>query len=90
MQTSNRLFDDISKLMTGAMGVAQGARSEAETAMKGWIDRWIADRNFVTSEEFDAVREMAAKARDQADALTARVAELEAALAAKGGKSAKG
>ena len=89
MQTSNRLFDDISKLMTGAMGVAQGARTEAETAMKGWIDRWMADRNFVTREEFDAVREMAARARDQADALTARVAELEAALSAKG-KPAKG
>jgi hypothetical protein len=84
MQTSNRLFDDISKLMTGAMGVAQGARTEAETAMKGWIDRWMADRNFVTREEFDAVREMAAKARDQAEALTARVAELETKLAAKG------
>lgn len=90
MQTSNRLFDDISKLMTGAMGVAQGARSEAETAMKGWIDRWMADRNFVTREEFDAVREMAARARDDGEALKTRVAALEAALAAKGGKAAKG
>jgi BMFP domain-containing protein YqiC len=89
MQTSNRFFDDISKLMTGAMGVAQGARTEAETAMKGWIDRWMADRDFVTREEFDAVRDMAAKARDQAESLAARVAELEATLSAKGGKPAR-
>ena len=63
MTTQNRFFDDMSKLMTNAMGVAQGARSEAETAMKGWIDRWLADRDFVTREEFEAVREMAIKAR---------------------------
>jgi len=48
MQTRNRFFDDLSHLMTNAMGVAQGARGEAETAMKGWIDRWMADRDFVT------------------------------------------
>ncbi len=56
MQTRNKVFDDISQLMTNAMGVAQGAKSEAETAMKSWIDRWLADRDFVTREEFDAVR----------------------------------
>ena len=55
MQGSNRFLDDMSKLMTNAMGVAQGAKDEAETAMKGWIDRWLADRDFVTREEFDAV-----------------------------------
>ena len=48
MQTRNKVFDDISQLMTNAMGVAQGARDEAETAMKSMIDRWLADRDFVT------------------------------------------
>ena len=56
MQTRNKMFDDISQLMTNAMGVAQGAREEAETAMKSMIDRWLADRDFVTREEFDAVQ----------------------------------
>jgi BMFP domain-containing protein YqiC len=83
MQTSNRIFDDLSKLMTSAMGVAQGARSEAETAMKGWIDRWLADRDFVTRDEFDAVRAMAEAARTENDALRARVEALEAALSAR-------
>ena len=78
MQTRSRIFDDISQLMTNAMGVAQGARDEAETAMKGWIDRWLADRDFVTREEFDAVRAMAQKAREENDALRARIDALEA------------
>lgn len=80
MQTRNKIFDDISQLMTNAMGVAQGARDEAETAMKGMMDRWLADRNFVTREEFDAVRAMAQKAREENDALSARIAALEAKL----------
>ncbi len=78
MQTRSRIFDDISQLMTNAMGVAQGARDEAETAMKGWIDRWLADRDFVTREEFDAVRAMAQKAREENEALKARIEALEA------------
>ena len=65
MQTRNKFFDDMSQLMTNAMGVAQGAKTEAETAMKGFIDRWMADRDFVTREEFDAVRAMAQKAREE-------------------------
>ena len=77
MQTRSRIFDDISQLMTNAMGVAQGARDEAETAMKGWIDRWLADRDFVTREEFDAVRAMAQKAREENEALKARIEALE-------------
>jgi BMFP domain-containing protein YqiC len=84
MQTRNRIFDDISQLMTNAMGVAQGAREEAETAFKGMIDRWLADRDFVTREEFDAVRAMAQKAREENEALSARIAELEAAGTRKG------
>lgn len=78
MTGQNKIFDDISKLMTNAMGVAQGAKSEAETAMKGWIDRWLADRDLVTREEFDAVREMAIKARAENAELKARLEALEA------------
>lgn len=78
MQTRNRIFDDISQLMTNAMGVAQGAKDEAETAMKGMIDRWLADRDFVTRDEFDAVRGMAEKARAENAELLARIEALEA------------
>ena len=77
MTAGNKFFDDMSKLMTNAMGVAQGAKSEAETAMKGFVDRWLADRDFVTREEFDAVRMMAQKAREENAALAARLAALE-------------
>lgn len=79
MQSRNKFLDDMSQLMTNAMGVAQGAKAEAETAMKGLVDRWMADRDFVTREEFDAVRAMAQKAREENEALAARVAALEAA-----------
>ena len=78
MQTRNKMFDDLSQLMTNAMGVAQGARDEASTAMKSLVDRWLADRDFVTREEFDAVRAMAQKAREENEALSARIAALEA------------
>ena len=78
MTTQNKFFDDISKLMTNAMGVAHGAKSEAETAMKGWIDRWLTDRDFVTREEFDAVREMAIKARTENAELKARLDAMQA------------
>ncbi len=83
MQGGNKLFDDMSKLMTNALGVAQGAKTEAETAMKGFIDRWMADRDFVTREEFDAARAMAQKAREENASLEARIAALEAKKASK-------
>lgn len=77
MQTRNRIFDDISQLMTNAMGVAQGAKGEAETAINGLIERWLADRDFVTREEFDAVRAMAEKAREENAALSTRLDAVE-------------
>lgn len=77
MQTRNKIFDDLSQIMTNAMGVAQGAKDEAENAMKGMMDRWLADRDFVTREEFDAVRAMAQKAREENEALKARLDALE-------------
>ena len=52
MQTRNKIIDDVSQLFTNAFGVAQGARTEAETAIKGWVDRWLAERNLVTRDEF--------------------------------------
>ncbi|CUH67916.1 Membrane fusogenic activity [Thalassovita gelatinovora] len=79
MQTRNKFFDDMSQLMTNAMGVAQGAKDEAENAAKSLVDRWLADRDFVTREEFDAVRAMAQKAREENEALKARLDALEAA-----------
>lgn len=78
MQTRNKIFDDLSQIMTNAMGVAQGAKDEAENALKGMMDRWLADRDFVTREEFDAVRAMAQKAREENEALKARLEALEA------------
>jgi len=78
MQTRNKMMDDISQLMTNAMGVAQGAKEEAETAMKSMVDRFLADRDLVTREEFDAVRAMAQKAREENGALLARLEALEA------------
>jgi len=81
MQTRDKFFDDIGQLMTNAAGMAQGVKTEAETAMKSWMERWLADSDLVTREEFDAVREMAVKAREENESLAARVAELEARLA---------
>lgn len=79
MQTRNKVLDDISQLMTNAMGVAQGAKDEANTAMKSMVDRWMADRDFVSREEFDVVRAMAQKAREENEALSARLDALESA-----------
>ncbi|MDG1376646.1 MAG: accessory factor UbiK family protein [Yoonia sp.] len=78
MQTRNKILDDIGALMTNAMGVAQGAKDEASTAISGMMDRWLADRDFVTREEFEAVRGMAQKAREENAALLARIEMLEA------------
>jgi len=79
MQTRNKVFDDLSQLMTNAMGVAQGARDEAQTAMNSMVDRWLAARDFVTREEFEAVRAMAQKAREENEVLKARLDALDAA-----------
>ena len=80
MQTRDKIFDDISQLMTNAAGMAQGMKTEAETALRSLVDRWLAESDLVTREEFDAVREMALKARAENEALAARIAELEKKL----------
>lgn len=83
MQGRNKLMDDIGQIMTNAMGVAQGAKDEAETAMKSIMDRWLADRDLVTRDEFDAVHAMAQKAREENEALKLRIASLETAKKSK-------
>lgn len=80
-QTRGRIFDDLAQLVTDAAGVANGVRREAETAMKSQVERLLATMNIVTREEFEAARDMAALARDETEALRARIAALEAKLA---------
>ena len=77
MQTKNKFFEDLSKVMTSAVGVAQGAKSEADNAVKGLLDRWLAERDFVSREEFDVVRAMAEKAREENVLLRSRILKLE-------------
>lgn len=83
-QTNNRLFDEFAKLMTDAAGAAQGVRREMETMMRAQGEKLMAGMDLVQREEFEAVKEMAAKARDENAELKERIAKLEAALAATG------
>jgi BMFP domain-containing protein YqiC len=79
-QTSSRLLDEFAKLMTDMAGVAQGVRREVETAVKSQAERFIGEMELVQREEFEAVRDMAAKAREENESLKKRVAALEAKL----------
>lgn len=88
MQVENRILDDIAKLAVGALGVAAGVRREAETLVRQRLAALLGDLDTVPREEFDAVRDMAAKAREEQERLAERVARLEQALAGKAGKSA--
>ena len=83
MQSENRLFDDFVKLMNGAAGTVAGMAREGESAARERAREWLGGLDFVSRDEFEAVKEMAAAARDDADALKARIAELEAKLAAQ-------
>jgi hypothetical protein len=80
-QTTNRFLDELSKLLTDAAGAAQGMRREVETLMKTQGERILRDMDVVQREEFEAVKAMAVKAREENERLGARVAELEAELA---------
>jgi BMFP domain-containing protein YqiC len=80
MQSDNTVFDDIARLMTGALGMAQGARDEAKSFMRAQAERFVADMDLVGREEFEAVKQMAAEAREEADALKERLAAIEARL----------
>ena len=78
--SQNRVFDDFARLVTDASEMAQGVRREAETVMKSQFERLLATMDVVTREEFEAVKEMAAKAREDNKKLSQRVAALEAAM----------
>jgi BMFP domain-containing protein YqiC len=80
MQTQSSVFDDLARLMTGAMGMAQGAGEEAKSFMRAQADRFVAEMDLVGRDEFEAVKQMAAEARAEAEALRAKLAELEAKL----------
>ena len=76
-----RLLDELSRVMTGAIGLAQGVRGEADAFVRTSIERILRDADIVSREEFEAVRAMAIAARDENDRLSARLAAIEAALA---------
>ncbi|MFO1048035.1 MAG: accessory factor UbiK family protein [Geminicoccaceae bacterium] len=81
MQTSNRLFDDLARVASGAFSTLSGLREEIETRVRERVERMAADLDLVTREELDAVRTMAANARAGQEELAAKVAALEAELA---------
>lgn len=83
MQTQSSVFDDLARLMTGAMGMAQGARDEAKSFMRAQAERFVAEMDLVGRDEFEAMKQVAAEARAEAAALAERVAALEAALKAR-------
>lgn len=83
MQSENRFFDDLAKLINGAAGTLAGMTREAEAATRERAKEWIGGLDFVGRDEFEAVKEMAAKAREEADALKARLDALEATAAKK-------
>ncbi|WP_404368381.1 accessory factor UbiK family protein [Sphingomonas sp. MMS24-J45] len=78
MQADNKIFDDLVKFMNGAAGTLAGVGREAEAGARARAKEWIGGLDFVSREEFDAVKAMAAAARDDADALRARLDALEA------------
>ncbi len=82
-QTSNRIFDEMARLMGDAANVAQGVKREAETMFRSQMERFVADMDLVKREDFDVVREMASKARAENEELKMRVAALEEALSNK-------
>jgi len=84
-QTSSRFFDEIGRLMNDAAGVAQGVRREFDTLFRNQAERILRDLDVVTREEFEAVKDMARLAREENEALKARIEALEAKVASKSG-----
>lgn len=89
-QTSNRIFDEMARLMNDAAGVAQGVRREFDTLFRGQAERILRDLDVVQREDFEAVKEMARLAREENEALKARIVALEAAIATKPAKKGVG
>ena len=84
MQTQSSVFDDLARLMTGAMGMAQGMGDEAKNFMRAQADRFVAEMDLVGRDEFEAMKQLASEARAEAEALRVRVTALEAILRDKG------
>lgn len=82
-QPTNKLLDEFAKLMTDVADVAQGFKREADTVVKSQLERFLSELDMVTREEFDAVKTMAIKAREENDALLKRIEELETKRADK-------
>lgn len=80
MQTNNRMLDDLARLMTDAAGLAQGAQQEMQALMRTQGERWVQSLDLVSREEFEAVKAMARKAREENEVLSQRLAALEARL----------
>ena len=76
----NKIFDDFAQLMTDAAGAAQGIKREAETVFQAQTEKLLSSMDLVQREEFDVVKEMAAKARDENETLESRIADLEARI----------
>ncbi len=81
MQTENRLLDDLARVAGGALSTLSGLREEIEARVRERVERVASDMDLVTREEFDAVRTMAARAREEQEKLSEQVASLEARLA---------
>ena len=77
MQTQNRIFDDLAKIINGAAGTIAGVGREAEASARERAKEWIGGLDFVSRDEFEAIKAMAAAARDEVDALKARLDALE-------------
>ncbi len=82
MQTENRLFDDLARMANGAINTLSGVREEIESRLRERVERWLAEMDMVPREEFEAIKELAQKARTEQEDLTAKVAALEQKLAA--------
>jgi BMFP domain-containing protein YqiC len=80
-QTTGRIYDEFARLMTDAAGMAQGVRREVDTVLRAQAERILRELDYVRRDEFEAVKEMAARARDENDRLAARLADLERRLA---------
>lgn len=77
VQSDNKIFDDVNKLATSALGVVQNVKEELETLVRQRLERAMADLDVVSREEFDTVLEMAQKAREENEELRARIEALE-------------
>jgi len=89
MQTENRFFDDLARMMSGALSAAGGVREEAEARLRQHFEAMFARMDLVRREEFNVVRDMAALARQENERLALRVSELEAKLAGQEGHGRK-